>query len=164
MNGIFEFSRQARVVLALCVSVIAVESASAKPNTTASCNKKYESCIDRCKARYGIEQSPNGTLKWSACVSRTCDKQFRTCLDNRGGKRDPGKEPIHPKGTGDRSPPTGGTKSDPKPPPGKTTDPRPPRPQGGGKAELPPRPDSGPILLRPASAAGAPSHGRGGRR
>lgn len=64
--------------------LLAFGPASAKPITPASCEKKYNSCINRCHAKYDLKSL--GSKAWvdktHACVMRTCSKQFDNCLAN----------------------------------------------------------------------------------
>src|SRR5262245_19633692 len=105
-------------VLALSAVVLATGAADARPNTTASCNKKYSACIDRCAARYGME-GKNFSLAAIACVRRTCDRQLMNCLNSRTGSSSrPGEgnaqTPMDPpKGTGGHTPPLGGNQAEP---------------------------------------------------
>lgn len=96
----------AMIVAAATVTLPLILSQGATANPTASqCKSTNKSCVANCN-RY-----TDGPFKTS-CLKR-CEAQLKECMVNPDGG--PGKvetTPTPPKGTGDRAPPTGGTRSE----------------------------------------------------
>lgn len=67
--------------------LLASGSAQAKPNTTQSCEKKHEACSARCQKKYADVADPvTWSTKVSACLTRTCDPQKKSCMASLPGK------------------------------------------------------------------------------
>jgi hypothetical protein len=120
------------------------------------CHEKWSSCTQRCGNLY------SGTDFLQSCLSR-CDGGLNTCLDavdESQGKVETPPDPVRPKGTGNHTPPIGGTKDEPKVP-SKVNDTRAPRSDGvfhpKSSGSTPP-----PILLKSNGGNGPSfrSHGR----
>jgi hypothetical protein len=157
------------VVLASFASLsllVASGPAAAKPTTVASCQKKEEACFKRCIARYPGTSEKAATQQGN-CAIRTCAKQYENCVkdtakgDGGGKKTQTPGDPLNPKSTGNRTPPTGGTKSNPKQPP-RVNDTRTP-PQGGVHGSKTSGSGAGGPILRSNGGAG-PSFRSSGRR
>jgi hypothetical protein len=71
----------AAAVLA-CTILFAFGPADAAPNTTATCEKKYQGCLSRCRAKYDLDKL--GGKVWAdkvaSCSTRTCLKQNLNCM------------------------------------------------------------------------------------
>jgi hypothetical protein len=119
----------------ISLSLVAASGpAVAKPSTAASCQKKEEACFKRCIARYP-GTTDKAVQQQAGCALRTCTKQYENCIkdstkgDGGGKKTQTPGDPLNSKGAGNRTPPVGGTKGNPKSPP-KVNDTRMP-PRGG---------------------------------
>lgn len=133
------------------------KSYAAAPQIIAACHQKWSSCTQRCARLY--EGAPNFL---QSCLTR-CDGGLNYCLDlaEQQGKVDTPPDPIHPKGTGNHTPPIGGSKDEAKARP-RVNDTR--APMGGGVFH-PKSSDAGnggPILLKSGGGNGPSfrSHGR----
>jgi hypothetical protein len=144
--------------------------ATAKPLSAGAlaCSNKFNACQSRCESRIpkGIPiQKANDLL--FACTARTCNRQHDNCMANlpnagRGGQKTqrPGS-PLNPKGAGNRTPPTGGTSSNPKSPP-RVNDTRLP-PRGGVHGSKTTGAGTGGPILRSNASSGS-SFRSSGRR
>jgi hypothetical protein len=128
-NIFFQPSGKSRVigpVLACCALAAALSAlpsggpADAAPNTAGTCEKKYQGCLGRCRAKYDINKL--GSKVWAdkvvACSTRTCLKQYNNCI----ASATPGKlEPPPPKFKPRPNQASGPYISDPKPVPNPLT-------------------------------------------
>lgn len=148
--------------------VVVSGRAIAKPVTAGSCQKKEEACFKRCIARYPgtTEKAVN---QQAGCALRTCQKQYENCMkdtakgDGGGKKTQTPGDPLNPKGAGNRTPPTGGSKGDPKSPPRVNDTRMPPRGGVNGSKTSGSGAGSGGPILR-SNGGGGPSVRSSARR
>jgi hypothetical protein len=122
------------------------------------CVKQHKACISGCNKKWTSLEFRR------SCYSR-CDQDKRSC-----GFTTSGAPPLNAQVPPDprprpntTTPPTGGTKADPKTVPPKTGDTRPPT--GGGVFQPVPSSNSGgPILLKSSGGSGPSFRSGGGRR
>jgi hypothetical protein len=128
-NLFFQPSGKSRVmgsVLACCALAAALSAlpaggpADAAPNTAGSCYKKYKGCMTRCRNKYDINKL--GGKVWAdkvvACTTRTCNKQYNSCI----ASITPGKFELPPPAHKPRPEQASGPYiSDPKPVPNPLT-------------------------------------------
>jgi hypothetical protein len=110
------------LALAALLTPLALAGA-AKAMSTSQCISQQTRCLANC------DRYTNGPFR-NSCLQR-CGSQLDNCLSSGSpdGKVETPPDPLNPKGTGGRTPSTGGTKGEPKAPP-KVNDTRPP--MGGG--------------------------------
>ncbi len=74
-------------LVSLGASVLAGDTAEAKPVSAGSCTKKYNACLTRCREKYDVNKL--GSKAWAdkvvACSTRTCSKQYDNCMANAFG-------------------------------------------------------------------------------
>lgn len=82
VGKLHRFSTDAAAAVLTGVILLASGPASAAPNTSATCEKKYQGCLGRCRAKYDINKL--GDKLWAdkvtACSTRTCLKQNLNCM------------------------------------------------------------------------------------
>jgi hypothetical protein len=175
-----------RVLIAAALSAPLIlagahNEALAKPSAAQrACNAKLGRCQAACTRKWTDAQFQNSCF-------RRCDVDFSRCSAKAAGgsKKETDPDPLRPKGTGDRTPPTGGTKAEPKSPP-KVNDTRAPTGGANDQPKSPPKVNdtrapigggvfhpktsgagsSGTILMsgeKPAPGAGVPKSGNGRR-
>src|SRR5262245_45642297 len=103
--------RKTFVLALLGAILLAGGPVDAMPVTAQACQKKNEACGIRCQQKYADVADP---VEWSgkalACLSRTCDRQYKNCMDSvttsgGGGKMtQPQPDPLTPKGGDTRGP------------------------------------------------------------
>lgn len=79
------FSAAITAAALLGAILFAFGPAEAKPSTQASCHKKYLSCQTRCADKIQQYTGTEWNDKLSACMKRTCDKQYDNCVKNSTG-------------------------------------------------------------------------------
>jgi hypothetical protein len=136
--------KSARVTLAATIGLMFLSAAltfagSAKARTLSQCVSQHTSCLQNC------DRYPNGPFH-SSCLQR-CGSKLDYCLlgADADGKVETPPDPLHPKGTGGHTPPTGGTQGQPKASP-KVNDTRPPLGGGVFQPKSSGAGNSGPIL------------------
>ncbi|MBX9844455.1 MAG: hypothetical protein K2Z80_21870 [Xanthobacteraceae bacterium] len=74
----------AAALASLGAILLAGNPAEAKPNSVADRNKKYDGCYTCCQNKYDINELGGKAYsdKVSDCLTRTCNKQYRSCLAN----------------------------------------------------------------------------------